>query len=478
MGESPFQIIQINGNTYISRPEDFSPEWNKFFGILRQKPDQPSGPIVLDERDIPSGISAKRWSESLADLKKQLEEIRRRTYELSFLQFWERLPELVEDQIRRGAKPKIVAHSTVNAGKDDDLVEAGRPYAAGLAQAYGVKSEEIVPLSYACTEKVDCQSDDFQEVIRRRLLLSESGIPIAGGGDICSSLEPYEPGYLGAAKAFIDKHQSVLDRSMAVLAQHHPDLHAENLRLLFYDLIVIEFHVYDRTDLLQDAAASRFSGSPQESAIEKAMGTWDTKFAFSKLGIWGWEFKSWWSDVPIETQGFGPLQIIPGLALAAYHEPGIWRDYQSVGLQPNDFVDLKSVVKAIFDPRKMFVLKAMIWDLQLKQLEEVKGLVAPISAPPHLQSEQTAREAALLFGAYSLVQFPEKTEETLQLMLNARYDVLITSLYMLGEIFGIKPHFDGIRLQTGKVCSDGFFGYFHNTAHPGDFCLFSGDVSN
>lgn len=474
MVQAAFQNIIINGEPYVYRDEDLDSRWTQYLATIRVKFGQKTGPIWVDEIRVPTGISAERWKESLHNLQSQLEEIRKRSFNRTFFRFERRMPGIVESQIRGSPRLKVLARSTVHAGKDDDDVEAGRPYARGLAYAYGVKPAEIIPLPYLQTRVVDCDLfDEKPESIKRRLVLSEEGMPLIAGRDYCSSLEAYEPEYLGAAKAFIDKNKSKIDEALALLSGHHPDLNATNLRLIFYDLIDIEFHVYDRADLLQDAAASHLVGASQESALKEALGTWNTDFAFSKVGVWGWELMSRWKDVPLETQGFGPLQIIPGLALAAYQDADLSRPYLSTGLCPEDFADTNHVINASFDPNKMFVIKAMTWDLELKQLKTLNGLTAPITAPPHFQSDKAAREAALLVGAYNLVQFPEQTEETVQMLLGARFDVMLTSLYLVGDIFGLEPQFEGIHKERKAKCPDQSFGYFRNKNQPGDVCLFS-----
>lgn len=281
---------------------------------------------------------------------------------------------------------------------------------------------------------------------------------------------------IGTVLGFFRAHRDEIKKAVDILAKRHPNINKENLYIYFCKFLFLEFALFDKTDLIQDGAAAVFADIKEDlrNRMEDSFpNTFEQGIAFTTLGSLAWQFESWRRNIPIGSQGLGPLQIIPDLALASGREKLIAQAYRSL-LSKEDLSDQKAVIRASFDPKKMFAIKAMTFDLQLTALELSRLTEYLPEDETLLTNPRIVGEIKLLETAQRLVQFPEKTREALQYATALSLEQAITNLFMFGEVLGVQPKIEGIQVEdiamaptpSGYVCPPGTFGNFSLSNQP------------
>lgn len=215
---------------------------------------------------------------------------------------------------------------------------------------------------------------------------------------------------------FISANKDNIDGAVSMLANKHPFLEKEYIKLSYLYLIFTEFTLLDETDMIQDAAAATWA-TADRSVLEKMQdyfpGSFKVNQAFSKLGPSAWLYASYQRDIPVSSQGLGPLQIISGLVMEANHYSGLVKSWEPY-LTSEDVSSIRNIVSTSFHPQKMFYLKALTIDLQLTELErsgyteELKNqLYGPKESPQY--NDLSSLTISLLNRACHLVQYPERT---------------------------------------------------------------------
>lgn len=479
--EVDVHLVRVNGNFFAYRDEDClasSKVMCELMGQLRgmRIGVDEDGVLNLDSNNPPLPTMPKQpWTNYVNELMPGLKRIDAITTYIDSVRFSARMPDAIRAAI--AVLPRSNASSTAGhtAGKDNEIHYP--KITAAYLKCYGINPASVSPLDYSQTDSVSQTKD----ATGGRNLSMQRVIPYTSKPRAIhvAMVERDVDAFLcGAVYAFATRFDSQIQKAVSILARHHPTIHHNNLLLWYYSLIGVELGLMDATDVQQDAAASVFSGAREilsaKTIFKDAVGTQNngkTSVAFSFAGGLAWRTYSRVNGVPVESQGLGPLQIIPGLAMAAYREPGLFDDYKEV-LDAGDFDSLENLIKALFNPQKMFAIKAMTWDLELKELEKIAAFTIPISIPPHFLDEKTAREVALLNGAISFVQWPERQNIVLE-MLENHFTSLLVNIFMLADIFGVRPKLSGITEAPMKECPPDSFGFYHEKGRPHKVCLFS-----
>jgi len=261
------------------------------------------------------------------------------------------------------------------------------------------------------------------------------------------------------ARAFVDfykQHKEKINHAVDQLARRHSDIDKRILFLAFNYLILTEFILYDKVDLIQDAAATMYANVGQDivARMKKEFPS-DIKIAtaFTGAGSLAWQFESFRRDIPIGSQGLGPLQIIPDLALAANKIPDLIANYEN--LSASDFTDKRTVVHASFDPDKMFSLKAATLDIQITALKNAKLTEYADILPEKSLPREIAKEIQLVFSAIKLVQFPETAPDILDFAIASSREEAIASLALVANLINVAIKESIIIDDSGSIASLG-----------------------
>lgn len=158
-----------------------------------------------------------------------------------------------------------------------------------------------------------------------------------------------------------------------------------------------------------------------------------------------WRGGSHWG-ASMKSQGYGPGQIILGLALKAAQEPGLL-DHYSPHLTPEDFVSNRLALRAILDPQKVVFVKALTFDYALTKLksslyQEKPQVTWPLDAGCPLEDRKEARQIALLVHAHFLIMFPEISQNPLALPHSPISEILLEEGGLAGfDIVGFNQFF-------------------------------------
>jgi len=450
----------IDGERYfVDSGRDLSPQEKDTISKVKTRGMQNvDGSPRLSRNEPPREYESQSeiWTGFIDVLESRLRPLQVRTIVIDAARFVDRAAEAL-----KGIQPvplQQYGNSTHRLEPDDGKNASLDPlYATAYAKAYGVDLSKATPLPYTASVSRACNPTDSW---KRRIVYATS--PLAGLARYDCN-RPHRVGpplIMGIALAFLKKYQANIDAAVAILAANHPKLHANNIKLFFTHLILDEFMFFNDVDLGQDIAAGKYAGIPQaqQDRIEKnAPNTLYTVATWLPGGSALWRAYGWLRDAPPVIQGFGPLQIIPGVALWAARNPALFKSYAPT-LSAADFRDEQSVIRAILDPEKMFAVKAMTWDLQLRELEKTDpDLVPSIRASPYIVNKETARELILLIGASELIQFPENVDGIQSRIPDSGVEPILHRLYIMGDMLGISPQLDGIRvMETGvaAMCPD------------------------
>jgi hypothetical protein len=239
------------------------------------------------------------------------------------------------------------------------------------------------------------------------------------------------------------KHfSSDLDKAAAILHEHHPHIHEENLRMQLYSRMGSELNALDFEDPWQDRGAAAYSGADIDFKMPlkgKEVGVLKNGDVFDAPWRLGSELV-----VAMEHQGFGPMQVILGLAIEAASDPEVLAHYEGE-LSAEDFVDNKAALKTILE-NPVFVY-ALCYDYVLTKLERTvfkdPAVRRPRSSIPHLQDDQASREFALVHTASMLVAYPEKDVEAKNIVLSTGG---LGMEYIWAKVFEIQPNYPSLRL--------------------------------
>lgn len=417
-------------------------------------------------------------------------------------------PRSIQARIRQVPPAKIYGQSTLSneiTGKDVLLITRGTERkSVGLAKAYGVNIDvPFLKNVFNPTQYIDIGArTDENELIRTYSIeVHYPNNPLTSEKEgerlkqeITLKDQTLDSDIIDWFLGFIQKYRSQFDAALEILTRNHPDIDPGFIKCAYAELILVEFEFYQFSDAMQDTAMAVYTDSPWRKPLEKhlfgffsAPAGW---LANSSPGEWLWRKYSLARDVPLENQGFGPLQIIPGLAISALAEPGLYESGYNKFLDTPEFNEavkilrtegplteeeyekvLKIVSKATLDPEKMFALKAMTWDLQLTNVKTVPVAVAS-STIPFIKNYDTARQIAIVMGAFFMVQYPER-HEVLEEVPAVSYSRL-SRHYLLGHALGISINLKGLsvlKTDSKNPCVEYAPGGF--TVDYTEYCLIS-----
>ncbi len=353
-------------------------------------------------------------------------------------------------------------------------------YARAYAETYGVRFQSP-PRSYQVSNPSVC-TDTSPLPLRHRVILRQSETSLAYY--VCNAMKrTWSPEVHAVVSDFLRTYQVLIRRAVKILAQNHPNLRRENVELFFDSLITTEFMYFNDIDLAQDIAAGAYAGISErylDGLKARGPDTWkSTAVSTPFLGSRFWRFESWRRDIPIASQGLGPLQIIVGLAMEAARDKALLASYAPL-VSGEDFKDEQAVIRAIFDPTKMFAAKAMTWDLELRDLEKTDPFFAPaLLLNPDVPKLSAAREIGLLAAAQHLVQFPEQANVGSMMLATINIADTLSHLLPISSLTGVPLQVEGVQVLTrdsGSECPPTTFGSVEDQSDGSKLCLVSEPV--
>lgn len=491
MSISSFITITIDGQRHFVAEGDFDPRFWEAYSALEYlnngspifKSDSP--PVDIVARGI-----GEKWASKVHQLQERLKQVTGFTTMINAGVFRSRLSLPLRHKLeeQRG-RLRVLAASTRSVAVDDGS-RGANPHAMKYAQIYGVREESIpkIPIWMEIPYD-DCEA--FLEakgripgrregILVRRLLLVDDALKTGVFvKHFCSARGYLASENFGPAAAFLWQFRAEIDQAVDILSSRHPNIPRANLVAAFLELCFVEFSIFDNTDVYQDAAAADYSESPFVNSFRAILPKegW-RKWAAPFVQGFVWRLFSAVSGVKTTVQGLGPLQIIPDLALAALRRKDLFAAYEGL-VQLEDFLDeegnesLENLLRAQFNPKTMFALKAMTWDLQLAQMEAIEGLSIPIVERPHPMQDGAAEAIALLYGARQMVQFPTESVQAFPKFLESNFSEYLTRLYLIGHLQGVAPQLEGIRRVIHVGCPPESFGYYQIGEGTKKVCLFS-----
>lgn len=256
--------------------------------------------------------------------------------------------------------------------------------------------------------------------------------------------------------SYVEHYAGHIDSAALILARtHSPDVRLDNVRLFLRSDIIIHQLELTSEDIWQDRAAARWSGSSLLKQLEKQYREFTARGVpvgvelhgtIRDLPWWTWLLASLSRKYNPDRQGFGPQQIILGLAREAAGQPDILARYGPV-LSKDDFSTRKTCARTTLDPVKSIYTKTMIFDYIISSLKKGPfsnaGFRLPINTVPFISNLATAREYSLYLLAMRLSMFPENSELAAELLATTINPLYITLDYF-GKVFGIEPQLPGL----------------------------------
>ncbi|MFH0958931.1 MAG: hypothetical protein V1897_09540, partial [Pseudomonadota bacterium] len=249
--------------------------------------------------------------------------------------------------------------------------------------------------------------------------------------------------FYSAGAYFSHMNNDQIVNALTILKKHFSEIDPANMTLAYHALNSLELTYLNSLDVKQDLAASHYAGAPEYEALRNEFAGWASPinwFFSTEVGQKAWELSS---QIFLDSgsQGYGPLQIIPDLANAAFLQgraDGWYGDYASI-LSPDDFTDGRAIMRACFNKEKMYALKALTWELQLREMRKIDDLRFPYSIFPFIKNAGTARQLALLQSARELIQNPDDPSLALEDVGFSSPANIVTDMYQMGDLLGLQP---------------------------------------
>lgn len=291
--------------------------------------------------------------------------------------------------------------------------------------------------------------------VRRSADGSESASYIFGSME--GTVRAYLPEKIEHVHSLVRHFAPRLDVAAEILHRHHPHLKLVNLRSLLYSRMSEEVMALDFEDPWQDMNACRFSGCSLQDNFAKALaGSQIGPMVNGTVYNLPWELSSKIA-VDMKRQGFGPMQVILGLAMEASENAEVLAHFEGC-LSREDFKDEKAALRAILE--KPVMTYALCYDYVATKLEKTvfsdPSVRLPEISAPYIQDRGAAREYSFLQVASLITAYPESDERAKDNVLGG-VD-LGESKFIWGDIYGIEPDFKTLkcfRQHQGKNFEDG-----------------------
>lgn len=274
------------------------------------------------------------------------------------------------------------------------------------------------------------------------------------------------------SKDFLDIYSLVkhfsndIDSASGLLSRFHPEIKKGNFENAIYTRLAEELMALDFEDPWQDLNACVFSGCSLQDAFAREL-------SGKRIGVvvgddvmnLPWSIGS---AIFMERsrQGFGPAQVILGLAMEAYADPVVKDHFKGI-FNEDDFMDEKNSLRNILE--KPVMSYALCLDYVLLKLERgpfanpsVRGLRQYYPFPSNAAD---AREHSLLARAEMLVAYPETSTHVQADIISEDHGFPMSCMW--GSLFGKLPDYPGLRLFRDKqdvMMEDGNFLSLFNCA--------------
>lgn len=211
---------------------------------------------------------------------------------------------------------------------------------------------------------------------------------------------------------FLHQYREHYEKAARLLNASHPDIKYENLLLLLYANTFIELFWMNREDPWQDKNAAGYVDSKLKEKYESEFDRYleeGATFGYCKDGeVYNLPWRLASLKVPIEAQGFGVNQVIPGLLLKSgtANQNRLWDKYFP-GIDP----DTENAVALALDPEQSIRAIALIYDQVLTDLKSTvfadPSMRLPDDVYPMIPDKQEARDFYLLTLTRCFKTFPE-----------------------------------------------------------------------
>lgn len=308
----------------------------------------------------------------------------------------------------------------------------------------------------------------------------------------------WHPHKVFALKSFCEAFPKNIEAALKILEKDHPDLPASALRAWFYSTLFSEGQALSYVDNVQDFAAASYADSPfadrikdhilkarqtlRVGDIEQGITLEERVAAIPVVGENAWRVASRQKEVPLENQGYGMFQIIPGQVYdVAKHVD--WSKYEGILskeeiINEDGSMNLKGILRAIYDPTKMFALQVLRFSETLKLIKKHNPeLETPLYKSPFLKDVQARKTVALIMTAQLLIAFPERARAGDEFIYNVigptkNFVNGLARLYVAAEIMGLKLDIPGIEVAQKDSCdNDDFAWYEHGLEEGVRFCV-------
>jgi len=193
---------------------------------------------------------------------------------------------------------------------------------------------------------------------------------------------------------------------------HHPDVKFSNLLGLLYINTFGELFWANLEDPWQDSGAAEQYDVPMKDRYSEVFDKYNKRGATFGFRSEGKVYNLPWNiaslKVPVESQGFGPNQIVLGYLLnAGEKEPSLWEEYF-----PNIGLTIADAIRIALDPDLSAFGMALIYDYYLAETKKTicsdPSVKSPDNVYPTIPNNGDSREFFLL----NLIGFFDAWAET------------------------------------------------------------------
>jgi hypothetical protein len=246
---------------------------------------------------------------------------------------------------------------------------------------------------------------------------------------------------------YADRHLSDIRTAASIVNSAHPELHLNNIILLMLMRTVHEMTAVNYIDIVQDFAACRAVKCTPQDGFEKVFPELDDPMTDIV-----WQMSSLTGADQLE-QGYGPLQIILGLALLAASHKGT-ADYYREYLTEEELTTKEGALRAILDDKKSIYYLALIYQYIITRLKETtfknEEVRFPSNTWPFIYDKATSREMALLEYAQALSAIPEHAPNIAKDLMIGPRNLIWGKVFWMASVFDIEPFLPGVGMASIK----------------------------
>ena len=250
-----------------------------------------------------------------------------------------------------------------------------------------------------------------------------------------------------AAIDLLKEKMQLVDAALDIVAGAHDDVRFANLKAVFLYHFAHEMSAISMVDVWQDMSACKSAGCKFDNDFSKSF----AEISDPEIAAL-WRTASMLSGNKLE-QGYGPTQIILGLAMEAAADEQVASRYRA--LLPADAFDGEDgMLRTLISFEGSIVCLAMVYDFVMTRLEETL-LAAPDSgflvySYPFISTGSVRREMALLQLTKMLTVFPENDAIAKVMLSNGALNTVWSKVFLTAQEFGLELELPGIEFKFGN----------------------------